>query len=169
MKRYIVILSQPTGEQEMKAAAFMDIYQAVRGICVHYGTTDPYFGPQDITSRSFLWSVELYGDSVKCERFEQTLENAVSGMPYWCLEVVKIDREEGSLALKFPVPKEEQKPSGIVFVPAEELGQVLESNTKFSSCKVCDGEIAKDADAESPWYHSALNADHPAEPRSDVS
>lgn len=167
MKRFIVILDQPTGEQEMKASAFMDVYRKVREICVYFGTTDPYFGPQDSTSRSFLWSVELYGDGAKCERFRETLENAVSGMPFWSLEVISIGQD--SETFKFPVSKTEQKPSGIVFIPAEEIGQNLESNTRFSSCKVCDREVAKDHDVESPWYHTAVNADHAAEPRDDAS
>lgn len=167
MKRFIVILDQPTGEQEMKAASFMDVYQTVRNICVYFGTTDPYFGPQDATSRSFLWSVEVYGDSEKTTRFRETLENAVSGLPFWSLEVIAVGSE--SQHFKYPVPKTEQKPSGVVFVPAEELGQNLKSGTVFSSCKVCDREVARDEDLMSVWYHTAVNADHPAEPRSDDS
>lgn len=163
MRQYVVILDAPTGgEQEMTAAALMDVYRTVRSICHHFGTTDPYFGPQDATSRSFLWVVQVFGDDDKHKRFVESLENAVSSMPPWSLEVCVVTSEEGSKALKFPVPKSEQKPDGVVFVPAETLGQSLESKTEFSSCQLCHQEIARDGD--NLWYHTAVNADHGAMP-----
>lgn len=147
MKRFTVLLSNGLGEEEMKSAPFLQITRSVGSVCEHYGTADPFYGPVGAAARSFLWLVEVYGDDAKFERFVRTLENEVRRMHAGALEILSCDGY-----FEFP-GRTERKSDGIVFVPAEVLGQDLSDGPKTASCTSCGQEIALFKEDGESWFH----------------